>query len=111
MSELRDLTSALRAIDNRVTGVENCLIVLLRDSQQQAEWRHQQRNRAAIDEGLRGEQERAMLQVQEACGAISHKLAEVVDRLDNQAEVRLSDVKELRARVRNLESGEEVTKS
>ncbi len=113
MSELRDLTAALRALDNRITGVEDCLLVLTRDSQQQAEWRHEQKNRAMTSDMSQNEQERAMLQVQEACGAISHKLAEVVERLDNQVSTRQSDVKGLSSRVRELESkaGLEVTQT
>lgn len=113
MSELRDLTDALRALDNRLRGVEDCLLVILRDSQQQSEWRHLEKTRAQIADGLRYEQELAMKQVQEACGAISHKLVEVVERLDNQAATRLEDVKELKRRVGDLEaaSGEEVTKA
>lgn len=82
----------------------------MRNSQQQADWRHEQRNRAQLDDGLREERERAIAQVQKACGDIDRKIAELVERLDNQAATRLADVKELRERVRNLETGEEVTK-
>src|SRR4051812_10342492 len=99
MSELRDLTAALRALDGRVTGVENCLLVLLRDSQQQSEWRHDQRNRAMIEDGKRADNERAMLQVQEACGAVSHRLFEFAERLDNYAQTRLDDVRNLNTRL------------
>jgi hypothetical protein len=104
MSELRDLTAALRSFDKRLNSVEQCLVILVRNSQQQAEWRHDQKNRAIVEEGLRLESERAMLQVQEACGAISHKLAEVVERLDNQVSTRLSDVKGLSSRVGLIEN-------
>jgi len=114
MSELRDLTNALRSFDKRIVSVEQCLVMLVNDSKQQAEWRHRQKNQAVVDEGLRLESEKAMHQVQEACGAISHKLLELVERLDNQSSTRLSDVKELRERTRQLElrllSDEEVTK-
>lgn len=111
MSELRDLTIALRAFDKRLTGVEDCLLILLRDSQQQAEWRHLQKNRAMTEDYQKNEQERAMLQVQETCGAISHKLAEVVERLDLHAETRREDVKKLSARISQLEPQEEITKA
>jgi hypothetical protein len=110
MSELRDLTNALRAIDKRLSGVERCLLVVIRNSEQQAEWRHEQRNRAQIEDGLQSARERAIQQVQSACGAISHKLAEVVERLDNQAATYLANEREIRNRVRQLETGEEVTK-
>ncbi len=103
MSELRDLTAALRAINTRVASVEECLLVLVRDSAQAAEWRHQQRNRATVDDEYREGQERAIAQVQIHCGSISGQIAEVTQRLDNQAATRLSDVRELRDRVRTLE--------
>jgi uncharacterized FlaG/YvyC family protein len=114
MSELRDLTAALRAVSNRITSVENCMLVLVRNSEQEAEWRHQQRNREMMAVGEREAQERATQQVQEACGAISHKLFELVERFDNQAAVRLQDVRALSGRVRKLEEAdgaEEVTKA
>ena len=116
MSELRDLTVALRAFDRRIAGVEDCLVILSRESRQQTEWRHQQKNNAQVSEGLRLQAERAMLQIQEACGAISHKVAELVERLDNQASTRLSDVKELRERTRQIElrlpaPSDEITKA
>ena len=116
MSELRDLTAAMRSFDKRLTSVEACLITITRNSNQEAEWRHNQKNRALINDGVQLENERAMAQVQEACGAISHKLAEVVERLDNLGATRLSDVKELRERTRQLElrmplPNDEVTKT
>lgn len=115
MSELRDLTNALRTFDKRIMKVEECLVILVRNSKQESEWRHEQKNRAQVDEGLRLQSEIAMKQVQNVCGAISDRLAEVVERLDNQAATRLSDVKELRERVRDLElkrpSNQEVTKA
>lgn len=104
MSELRDLTAAMRAFDKRVASVEDCMVVLVRNSQQEAEWRHLQKTQAMITEGLRDEAERAMKQLQEAVGAISHKLAEFHERQDNAAATRLADVRELRERVRQLES-------
>jgi len=110
MSEFRDLTLALRTFDKRITGIEECLLVLTRDSQQQAEWRHVQKNRAMTSDYMQAEQERAMQQVQEACGAISHRLAEVVERLENQAITRREDVKRLNARIGALEPDSEVTK-
>jgi flagellar motility protein MotE (MotC chaperone) len=110
MSELRDLTNALRAFDNRIRGIEDCMIIVLRNSVQEADWRHEQRNNAQIYVSRADEQERAIKQIQEACGAISHKLAEVKDQLDNQADTRRSDVRGLSARLQKLESGEEVTK-
>lgn len=114
MSELRDLTQALKAFNKRLTSIEDCLLSLVRDSRQQSEWRHHQKSRTMIENGFMEEQERAMLQVQEACGAISHRLTEVVERLDNQAAVRLDDVKELRQRIADIEKesgNQEVTKA
>ncbi len=103
MSELRDLTLALRSFDRRLMAAEECLILLVRESQQSAQWRHIQKGRAMVEDGYRSEQERAMMQVQEACGAISHKLAEFNERLDNQSSTRLSDVRGLNERVRQIE--------
>lgn len=113
MSELRALTEAMRAIDRRISGVEDCLIILVRDSQQQAHWRHDQKNRAQSEDFLKKEQEIAIKQVQEACGAISHRLSEVVERLDNQSATRIDDVRRLNRRVGELEelAGKEVTKA
>jgi len=108
MSELRDLTVALRAFHTRMSSVEDCLLVLVRDSQQQSEWRHTQKNQSMVDTGLREEQETAMKQVQEACGAVSHKLFEFSDRLDNYAKTRLDDVKGLNARIGAVEAKLEV---
>ena len=114
MSELRDLTVALRAFDKRMIGIEECLLLLVRDSQQQSEWRHDQKNQVMLDKGLHEEQEIAMKQVQEACGAVSHKLFEFSDRLDNYARTRLDDVKGLNARIGMIEGklqDDEVTKA
>lgn len=111
MSELRDIAEALRSFGNRLTSVEDCLVILVRDSQQQSEWRHDQKGRAMSEDLLQEEREKALKQVQITCGSISHRLAEVVERLDNQAATRLSDVKELRLRVRALEHPDEVTKA
>lgn len=112
MSELRDLTAALRTFDKRLTSIEDCLVVLLRDSQQQSEWRHFQKNEAMITSGEKEEQRIAMLQLQEACGALSHKLFEFNDRLDVYSKLRQDDLRSLNTRVRLLESDkEEVTRA
>ncbi len=110
MSELRDVTQALRAVCVRLASVEDCLVTLVRDSQQQAEWRHKQKNLAVIDEGIHREQDVALGQIQEFCAATSHKVAELVDRLDQQGKTRLDDVKALHARITALEPEEETTK-
>jgi hypothetical protein len=114
MSELRDLTQALRSFDERLTSVEDCLVVLVRDSQQQTEWRHEQKNRAMIADGLKREDESAMRQVQDACVALSGRIVEVFERLDNQASLRRDDVKALNGRVGRVEEQlglDEVTKT
>lgn len=109
MSELRDLTAALRSFDKRIASVEECLLTLVRDSKQASEWRHQQRNRVMLDDERREGQEKALAQVQIHCGSISSQIAEVTQRLDNQAHTRLSDVRELRNRVRTLEEVTEIS--
>lgn len=95
MSELRDLTAALRAFDKRIVGVEECLVVLVRNSEQEADWRHEQRNLAQRHQLEGEERDRALKQVQEACGAISHKMVELVERLDNYAATRQADVRRI----------------
>lgn len=111
MSELRALTKALRSLDSRITGIEDCLVVVLRNSEQEADWRHEQRN-AAHAYGLeREDQVRAMKQVQDACGAISNRLLHLVERIESLAANQWASDKELRKRLRDLESGDEVTKT
>jgi hypothetical protein len=114
MSELRDLTTALRAFDKRLTSIEDCLVILLRDSNQQSEWRHFQKNEAMINAGEKEEQRIAMQQLQEACGSLSHRLFEFSDRLDANAKLRQDDLRVLNQRVRELEienNRDEVTKA
>lgn len=114
MSELRDLTQALRIFDRRLTGIEECLVVLMRDSQQQAEWRHVEKNRAMMFDGLMEERDLAVKQVHDAQGTIIDQLSEIVERLEALSTTRLNDVKVLSQRVRDLEEragNEEVTKS
>jgi hypothetical protein len=114
MSELRDLTAAMRALANSQTLTQECLLVLLRNSEQQSDWRHEHRGIEQRKQLEQEEQQRALKQVQEACGSISHKLAEVVERLDNQSATRLSDVRGLSSRVAELErkaGADEVTQS
>ncbi len=111
MSELRALTKALRSLDNRITGIEDCLVVVLRNSEQEADWRHEQRG-LVHSAGLAGEEHtKAMKQVQDACSAISHKLVHLVERIESLAANQWASDKELRKRVRALESGEEVTQT
>lgn len=111
MSELRDLTSALRAIGTRMTSIEDCLLIVLRNSEQQADWRHEQRNAAQRDELKREEQARSLKQVEEFQGALWGYLARLDERLANLAIARHDDVKALSERVQALEPEEEVTKA
>lgn len=111
MSELRDLTQALRAVNNRITGIEECLVLLIRDSQQQTQWRHEQRNQAQIDQLNKEQTQIAVKQVQEACGAISHKLSDLNTQLGNLSIIRNEDIREVKRRLHKLETGEEVTKA
>lgn len=110
MSELRDMTNALRALAKRLDSVEDCLLVLVRNSEQQAEWRHEQRGLAQTEELFRAGQVRAMKQVQDTVGAISHRLVEVFERFDAIAANRLADMQSTNARIQRLEPDEEVTK-
>jgi hypothetical protein len=93
----------MRSLANGQALIQDCLLVVLRNSEQQADWRHEQRGIEQRRLGDQEQQELAMKQVQDACGAISHRLAEVVERLDNQASTRRSDVRGLSARVGEIE--------
>lgn len=90
MSELRALTKAFRSLDSRITGIEDCLVVVLRNSEEQV---------------------RAIKQVQEACGAISSRLVHLVERIESLAANQWASDKELRKRMRELETGDEVTQT
>lgn len=111
MSELRDLTAALRSIANRQTSIEECLIVVLRNSEQEADWRHEQRNRATSDGLLQEERARALRQVEEFQGALWKYLGKLDERLDALAAIRHEDVRALSERVRALEPREEITQA
>jgi len=114
MSEFRDLTIALRSLSNRQVAIEDCMVVLVRNSEQEKEWRHEQRNRASVEDGRIAEREQALQQLQEWMGPVNDKLQELVDRFDNFVQTRFTDVKTLHDRVRDLEQGfipkEELTK-
>ncbi len=109
MSELRDLTAALRAQYQRLSAIEECLTIVLRNSQQEAEWRHQQRNDASVRELEREEQRRSFKQLEEFQGALWKYLGKLDERLEALAKTRHDDVKSLSERVRKLEPEEEVT--
>ena len=116
MSELRAITKALRSLHNRLTGVTDCLAVLTRNSEQEADWRHEQRNEAQRREGEKSETLRSLKQVEEFQGALWKYLAELDVRLSQLADTRHDDVKEIKTRLRRLESDqppepEEVTQT
>ena len=114
MSEFRDLTVALRTLSNRLVAVEDCMVLLVRNSEQEKEWRHEQRNRASVEDGRIAEREQALQQLQEWMGPVNDGLRELVERFDNFVNTRYSDMKGLNDRVRDLERGafpkEELTK-
>ena len=111
MSELRDLTGALRAFGNRLTAIEECLLTLVRNSEQEADWRHEQRGLAQRQELARATQERSLKQVEEFQAALWGYLGKLDERLENLAVARHDDVKALSERVRALEPEEEVTQA
>jgi len=115
MSEFRDLTVALRSLSDRMTTIEDCMLVLVRNSEQEKDWRHEQRNIAMVTKGEAEERELALKQIQEWMGPVNDNLNELVERFDNFVATRFTDVKSLNDRVRDLEqevgvSQEEVTK-
>ena len=96
MSEFRDLTLALRSIHDSMTSIEECLVLLVRDSSQQSEWRHDQRNSATVTEGR-------WIETKESLKGIRQEITSI-------RETHFDAVKELRGRVRDIETGEEITK-
>lgn len=107
MSELRDLTAALRAQSARMTDTQECLLIVLRNSEQEAAWRHEQRNadpRLALDELVK-----SLKQLEEFQGALWKYLGRLDERIESLAVVRQDDVKALSDRVRKLEPDEEIT--
>jgi|KBSMisStaDraftv2_1062788.scaffolds.fasta_scaffold134806_5 hypothetical protein len=115
MSEFRDLTVALRSLSDRMTTIEDCMLVLVRNSEQEKDWRHEQRNIAMVTKGEAEEREQALLQIQQWMGPVNDNLNELVERFDNFVATRFTDVKSLNDRVRDLEqevgiSKEEITK-
>lgn len=111
MSELRDLTAALRSLGARMTSIEDCLLVVLRNSEQESDWRHEQRGLAHRHQLERDETKRALTQVEEFQGALWKYLGKLDERLENLSVARHDDVKALSERVRKLEPEEEVTQA
>lgn len=110
MSELRDLTAALRSVAARQTGIEECLLVLLRNSEQERDWRHEQRGIAQRRQGEWEERERSFKQVEEFQGALWKYLGKLDERLEALAAVRHDDVRALSERVQALEPPERITR-
>ena len=119
MSELRDVATAMRATSKRLDTFAEAMTILLRDSGQQAEWRHQQRNEVAIREGLQEAQldqldsfQRALKQMETFSASLWKYLGKLDERLELLATTRHEDVSELKRRLRALEpTEEEVTKA
>lgn len=113
MSELRDLTAALRAQSRRLDSFGESLILLLRDSAQQSEWRHQQRN----DEHMRKAERKELLDTLEAMqkglkqvemfqSALWTYLGKLDERQELLAKTRHEDIREVKLRLRALEDDE-----
>lgn len=109
MSELRDLTAALRALGTRLTSIEECMVIVLRNSEQEADWRHQQRNEAHVAGQQREEMTRSLKQVEEFQGALWKYLGKLDERLELAEQTRHDDVRSLSDRVRKLEPEDEIT--
>ena len=104
MSELRDLTAALRAQSARMTDTQECLLVVLRNSEQEAVWRHEQRNanpRLALDELVK-----SLKQLENFQEALWKYLGKLDDRQENIEKTRHADISEVKARLRALEKDE-----
>ncbi len=116
MSELRALTAALRTFAARIASVEDCLVVLLRNSEQEADWRHEQRNKVHADGQQREEILRSLKQVEEFQGALWKYLGKLDERQEAADKTRHDDIKEVKDRLHALESDqppepEEVTQA
>lgn len=90
MSELRDLTGALRSFDTRLRSIEECLLIVVRNSEQEA--------------STQESSERALKQVQEFQGSLWKYLANLDEKLAALAVTRVDDVKALNRRVGRLEA-------
>lgn len=89
MSELRDHTAALRSFDKRLTSIEECMLVVVRNSEQEA--------------AAAGDLVRALKQVQEFQGSLWKYLANLDEKLAALAVTRVDDVKALNRRVGAIE--------
>lgn len=111
MSDLRDLTSALASFSGSMTSIEECLVVLLRNSEQESDWRHQQQNdaqqevfRESIRKDAFEQMEKAIKQLGEFQGALWAYLGELDGQQKQQAKTRHEDVSELKQRLHKLET-------
>ena len=122
MSDLRDIATAMRATSKRLNSFGEAIVILLRDSAQQTEWRHQQKNAATIRDGqhqLVLDQLETMRVNQKQLGEFCAKLWDYLGRLDEREELgrktRHDDLVEMKRRLRALESDhppdDEVTKA
>jgi len=96
-----------------MTTIEDCMVVLVRNSEQEKDWRHEQRNMAQIQKGESEERELALKQIQDWMGPVNDNLNGLIERFDNFVATRYADIKGLNERVRSLESGfvpDEITK-
>lgn len=111
MSELRDLTAALRSLANGQALIQDCLLVVLRNSEQESDWRHEQRGIAQRETLEAEERDRALKQVEEFQGALWKYLGKLDERLEALAVARHDDVRALSERMQVLEPQDEVTKA
>ena len=118
MSELRDLSAALRAQSKRMKSFGDALVVLLRDSAQQTEWRHEQRNAEQVRQLEQKSLHESLETLRKTVDQVSNfqaALWEYLGKLDGQVEslgkIRQDDIQALSARISRLEPEDEVTKA
>jgi hypothetical protein len=97
MSLERDIAHAFTTLGDRLTSIETCLVQLSRDSAQQSDWRHEQRNHEQAAKLFREETSKNIRQIQIWMGSFSDKLTELVEALRVVRAVRHEDVRRINA--------------
>ncbi len=97
MSLERDIAHAFTTLGARLTSIETCLVQLSRDSAQQSDWRHEQRNYEQAAQLFRDETVKSIRQVQVWMGSFSDKMTELVEALRVVRAVRHDDVRRINA--------------
>ncbi len=99
MSDLRDNAAALRAMNSRMTTIEECLLTVLHKMETEEGWREEAKKAAEQASQF----EKALGQTQNFFKEILHQFTGLKDQLDNLSATRLDDVKDIKRRMWHLE--------